>query len=44
MQTKLKTQPIGNDFFSPLSETLVTWLGMAGALINARGTVVLIDP
>ena len=44
MGTALQTQPISNDFFSPLSETIVTWVGMAGALINARGTILLIDP
>ena len=36
--------PIASSFFGPRDDTAVTWLGMAGAAINARGTVVLIDP
>jgi L-ascorbate metabolism protein UlaG (beta-lactamase superfamily) len=31
-------------FFDPREDTAVIWLGMAGVLINARGTIVLIDP
>ena len=44
MDTNLKTQPIGLSFFEERSRTLVAWLGMAGALINVRGTILLIDP
>jgi L-ascorbate metabolism protein UlaG (beta-lactamase superfamily) len=41
---KLKTIPINNSFFDKREDTLVTWLGMAGALINCRGTIIFIDP
>lgn len=41
---ELHTIPIQPDFFTRQDATLVTWLGMAGALINARGTILLIDP
>ncbi|MBE0696770.1 MAG: MBL fold metallo-hydrolase, partial [Anaerolineaceae bacterium] len=44
MSTQLKTQPILPTFFEARERTLVTWLGMAGALINVRGTILLIDP
>jgi L-ascorbate metabolism protein UlaG (beta-lactamase superfamily) len=44
MNTKLHTQPITDAFFEMQERSLVTWLGMAGALINARGTILLIDP
>jgi L-ascorbate metabolism protein UlaG (beta-lactamase superfamily) len=44
MSTKLNTQPIPDSFFDRHAGTWVTWLGMAGALINARGTILLIDP
>lgn len=40
----LHTIPIKSEFFSQRDNTLVTWLGMAGAMINARGTILLIDP
>jgi L-ascorbate metabolism protein UlaG (beta-lactamase superfamily) len=40
----LATRPIQADFFDERSNTVVTWLGMAGALINVRGTILLIDP
>lgn len=40
----LATRPIQADFFEEHSSTVVTWLGMAGALINVRGTILLIDP
>lgn len=42
--TELKTSKLGASFFDKREDTAVTWLGMAGALINSRGTVVLIDP
>lgn len=41
---KLKTIPISRSFFDKRKNTLVTWLGMAGALVNSRGTIVFIDP
>ena len=44
MNPDLKTQPVGPSFFEERRRTLVTWLGMAGALINAHGTILLIDP
>ena len=44
MNTQLKTIPICPSFFEEQPQTLVAWLGMAGALINARGTILLIDP
>jgi L-ascorbate metabolism protein UlaG (beta-lactamase superfamily) len=44
MSTDLRSRRITASFFEPRSDTLVTWLGMAGVLVNARGTVLLIDP
>ncbi|MCL5274609.1 MAG: MBL fold metallo-hydrolase [Chloroflexi bacterium] len=44
MSTQLQTQPISVSFFDQNESTRVTWLGMAGALINTRGTILLIDP
>jgi L-ascorbate metabolism protein UlaG (beta-lactamase superfamily) len=44
MSTELESHRITAAFFDPRSDTLVTWLGMAGALVNARGTILLIDP
>ncbi len=44
MMKELQTIPIWKSFFAEQEKTLVTWVGMAGALINARGTIVLIDP
>jgi len=41
---ELQTRRIQASFFGPRLDTLVTWLGMAGVLINTRGTVLLIDP
>lgn len=41
---KLKTVPVKNSFFEKRKNTILTWLGMAGALINCRGTIILIDP
>jgi L-ascorbate metabolism protein UlaG (beta-lactamase superfamily) len=42
--TELRPQEIAPSFFDTRRDTFVTWLGMAGALINARGTILLIDP
>ncbi|MFH0910202.1 MAG: MBL fold metallo-hydrolase [Planctomycetota bacterium] len=44
MATELHPRKIGPDFFAPRADTILAWLGMAGVLINARGTVFLIDP
>lgn len=44
MTSELRTVPIEKTFFDPQAHTTLTWLGMAGALINARGTILLIDP
>ncbi|OFX42630.1 MAG: hypothetical protein A2X05_13880 [Bacteroidetes bacterium GWE2_41_25] len=41
---KLKTIQIDNSFFDKREDTIFTWLGMAGALINCRGTIIFIDP
>lgn len=39
-----KTQPFGKEAFNKSKETTVRWLGMAGFLINSRGTTFMIDP
>ena len=36
--------PFGKEAFSPQAGTTVRWLGGAGALVNCRGTNILIDP
>lgn len=36
--------PFGPEAFAPQDRTTVRWLGGAGALINCRGTTLLIDP
>ncbi|MWV47784.1 MBL fold metallo-hydrolase [Rathayibacter sp. VKM Ac-2803] len=36
--------PIGEDAFAESAATTLRWLGMAGFLVNTRGTVILIDP
>jgi L-ascorbate metabolism protein UlaG (beta-lactamase superfamily) len=38
------TVPIGADAFQESGRTVIRWLGMAGFLINARGTLLAIDP
>src|SRR5947209_17250780 len=38
------TQPFGAEAFGPSSETVLRWLGMAGFLINSRGTTLMVDP
>ncbi|AGZ42688.1 MBL fold metallo-hydrolase [Actinoplanes friuliensis] len=38
------TQPFGADAFAPSDDTILRWLGMAGFLINSRGTTMMIDP
>lgn len=39
-----KTVPITGEAFEAKSETEIYWLGNAGALINSRGTALMIDP
>ncbi|MCD6416057.1 MAG: MBL fold metallo-hydrolase [Planctomycetes bacterium] len=39
----LKTIPISESFFDEREDTVFTWLGMAGVLINTRGTIIFID-
>src|SRR3954464_12138176 len=39
-----QTRPFGADAFVPQDGTVLRWLGMAGFLINSRGTAVMIDP
>jgi L-ascorbate metabolism protein UlaG (beta-lactamase superfamily) len=37
-------QPFGREAFQPSINTTIRWLGMAGFLINSRGTTLMIDP
>jgi len=39
-----QTQPFGEEAFGPSDGTTLRWLGMAGFLINSRGTTIMIDP
>ena len=39
-----RTQPFGAEAFAPSDDTVLRWLGMAGFLINSRGTTIMIDP
>ena len=38
------TQPFGAEAFEASDRTVLRWLGMAGWLVNARGTTLMIDP
>ena len=38
------TQPFGAEAFAAADGTVLRWLGMAGFLINSRGTTLMIDP
>ncbi|MGO4807200.1 MBL fold metallo-hydrolase [Arthrobacter sp. 2MCAF15] len=38
------TQPFGAESFQPSDQTILRWLGMAGFMINVRGTVLMVDP
>ena len=38
------TQAFGAETFAPSATTTLRWLGMAGWLLNSRGTTVMIDP
>lgn len=42
--TAPKTQPFGKEAFAPSKTTTLRWLGMAGFLINSRGTTLMVDP
>ena len=44
MSADLVPIPIHPSFFTSQAHTTLTWLGMAGALVNVRGTILLIDP
>jgi L-ascorbate metabolism protein UlaG (beta-lactamase superfamily) len=44
MISELHTQPIPPTFFQPILGTQFAWLGMAGVLVNSRGSILLIDP
>jgi hypothetical protein len=39
-----RTQPFGGEAFGPTDGTTLRWLGMAGFLINSRGTTIMVDP
>jgi L-ascorbate metabolism protein UlaG (beta-lactamase superfamily) len=39
-----KTQFFGKEAFSSSKSTTIRWLGMAGFLINSRGTTLMVDP
>ncbi|HYI59405.1 MAG TPA: MBL fold metallo-hydrolase [Microlunatus sp.] len=39
-----QTQSFGPEAFRPEERTVLRWLGMAGFLLNSRGTTVMIDP
>ena len=38
------TRPFAAEAFQPSDHTTLRWLGMAGFMINARGTILMIDP
>jgi len=38
------TQPFGKEAFAPSNNTTIRWLGMAGFLVNSRGTTFMVDP
>jgi len=44
LNSDLVTQPIPPSFFDKQDHTTLAWLGMAGVLVNARGTILLLDP
>lgn len=39
-----RTEHIGSEAFGSIDFTEIRWLGNAGALINSRGTVLMVDP
>jgi L-ascorbate metabolism protein UlaG (beta-lactamase superfamily) len=44
MSRPLQPRRIPPSFFEPRADTAITWLGMAGLLVNARGTILMVDP
>ncbi|MFB3892979.1 MAG: MBL fold metallo-hydrolase [Phycisphaerae bacterium] len=44
MPTKLTPRGIPATFFDQQAGTTCAWLGMAGLIVNARGTIMMIDP
>ena len=38
------TQPFGAEAFGVSKDTTLRWLGLAGFLINSRGTTLMVDP
>src|SRR3954468_19127047 len=38
------TMPFGQEAFGATKNTTIRWLGMAGFLVNSRGTTLMIDP
>ena len=42
--TAPSTQPFGKEAFAVANNTTIRWLGMAGFLVNSRGTTFMIDP
>ena len=38
------THPFGAEAFKSSKGTTIRWLGMAGFLVNSRGTIFMIDP
>ena len=43
-QAKALRRQMNKDDFQQIDHTEVYWLGNGGAMINARGTIILIDP
>ena len=39
-----RTQPFDGSAFRSSDDTVLRWLGMAGFLINSRGTTLMVDP
>src|SRR3954465_776863 len=39
-----QTRPFGTEAFQAQEQTVLRWLGMAGVLLNSRGTTLMIDP
>src|SRR4051812_43062632 len=39
-----QTQPFGSEALQLQEQTVLRWLGMAGFLLNSRGTTLMIDP
>lgn len=39
-----RARPFGEEAFGPSDATTLRWLGMAGFLINSRGTTIMVDP